>query len=364
MLSLKRPLFGILWFCVFAAGAMGAVGAALALQANPHAAMHDAKALNALLTAFLENHFNTLALPVFLAVLVASLKGWLPGTKPAAAAIDKSDALPRFGFSDSMALVVYMMVIQSGLEFLLGAVCETMGIPQLTRTPVARCALGGLSSILLALFALKSFRLSASGMLKNVLAHYPVFPLLLLLVAGSALIESEFDNMQRAFFQYPDFLQKAMEDMLNQGLLSVLLVAVIAPLAEEIVFRGIILRKFLHSLPAVRAVVLSAIIFSCAHMDPLQMLPAFGAGLLLGWLYLETGNLWVCIVFHSASNLVSFVVYHDYLPFHLAGFTKAAGDTMRFQPVWLDCLGVLLLAAGIAAVRAVTRRNDGEITVS
>ena len=217
MLSLKRPLFGILWFCVFAAGAMGAAGAALALQPGAHAAVHDAKALNALLTAFLQNRFNTLALPVFLVVLIASARGWLPGTKPSAEAIDTSDTGPRFGFSDSMALVVYMMVIQSGLEFLLGAVCETLGVPQITKTPVAHCTLGGLSSILLALFALKCFRTSAADMLRNVLSNYPVFPLLLLLVAGNALIESEFDNMQRAFFQYPDFLQKAMEDMLNQG---------------------------------------------------------------------------------------------------------------------------------------------------
>jgi membrane protease YdiL (CAAX protease family) len=148
-----------------------------------------------------------------------------------------------------------------------------------------------------------------------------------------------------------------MEDMLDQGMLSVFLMAVIAPLAEEIVFRGIILKMFLKKLPAARAIVVSAIIFSCAHMDPIQMLPAFGSGILLGWLYWETQNLWLCIGFHSAHNLLSYIVYHGYLPVHLTGFTRSTVDKIQFQPVWLDVLGVVLLVAGIAAVRAAVKPN-------
>jgi hypothetical protein len=151
-----------------------------------------------------------------------------------------------------------------------------------------------------------------------------------------------------------------MEDMLNQGVLSVLLVAVIAPLTEEIVFRGVIVKQFLRRLPAPRAIVLSAIVFSFAHMDPLQMLPSFGMGILLGWLYYQTENLWTCILVNSSDSLVTYFAYHHRLPFSLPGFNAGmAIDKIQFQPVWIDALGIFLLAAGIAAVRAVVKRNPG-----
>jgi membrane protease YdiL (CAAX protease family) len=357
VLSLRRPLYGIFWFCIFAAGLLGLAGTALVLHGA--AAGRDAQAVTAMMTAFLKNNLNTVALPLFIIVLIASAKGWLPGTKPAGAEIDKNDTGPRFGFSDALAIVVYLMVIQTGLEFLLGAAFELTGMPTMINTPAAHCTIGGLASIILVGFSLKSFRTSLAVMLRTISSNWLASPVILVLIAGNALIESEIDNMQKAYFQYSDILQKAMEDMLGQGFLSVFLLGFIAPVAEEIVFRGIVLKLFLDRLPASRAIVLSAIIFSLAHMDPIQMLPAFGSGLLLGWLYWETRNLWLCILFHSGHNLLSFAVYHNYLPFHLTGFTATSLNKIQFQPVWLDVFGICLLMAGIAAVRAIARKNEG-----
>jgi uncharacterized protein len=356
MLSLKRPLYAILWLCLFSAGLFSIAGTALALYA--HVSGLTTKAVGAMMSNLVEYRLNSIMLPLFIIVMFASMKGWLPGTRPEPKLIDNSEQPPHCGFSDALALVVYLVLIQTGLGFLQGAVCESIGIPALARMPVAHCMLGGMSSILFVLIALHCFRTPAADLLHFSKADYPVFPLLLFIIAGGALIGSEIDNMQRTLLWYPDIQRKLMDDMLNQGFLSLFLLGIIAPVAEELVFRGIVLKSFLQKHSAVKAIILSAIVFSCAHLDPLQMLPAFGSGLLLGWLYYETGNLWICIAVHSALNLLSFIAFHDLLPFRLTGFTGPSFEKYQFQPLWLDVLAIFLLAAGIAAVRVVVRRND------
>jgi membrane protease YdiL (CAAX protease family) len=334
--------------------------AGLVFAVHSHVDAHNAKAISAALVGFVQNHANLISFPLFCIVLFASIKGWLPGTKPAETHADIAGAPPEWRFSDALALIVYFVVIQTGLGLLQGAVCEAIGLPYLAQMPVARCTLGVLSSIFLALFAMECSRTPAAGLFTISKVDFLIVPILLFIVFGSVLIESEIDNMQRALFSYPGIMQQMLNDMMNQGLLSVFLLVVIAPVAEELVFRGIILKSLLNRHSATRAIILSAIVFTCVHMDPLQMLPALGSGLLLGWLYYETGSLWMCILLHSSHNLMTYLVYHNHLPFRLPGFslTGMSVEKYQFQPVWLDCLGIVLLAIGIMAVRAVVNRKD------
>jgi uncharacterized protein len=355
VLSLKRPLFAILWFCIFFAGLLSITGTVLALYA--HFSGHDAKEVGVMVAKFMEDRLNSIMLPLFIAVIAASMKGWLPGTKREEKPRGDTEPSSCCGFSDALALVVYLVVIQTGLGFLQGAVCESLDIPALARMPVAFCTVGAMSSVLLALVALQRSGSSASSLLRYTPVGYSIFLFLPLVIAGSCLLGSEIDNMQRTLSLYPDIHRKLMGDVLSQGFLSLFLMVIIAPLAEELVFRGIVLKSFLQRYSPVKAIVLSAIIFSCAHMDPLQMLPAFGMGILLGWLYFATRNLWICILLHSAQNLVSFLAYHSLLPFRLTGFT-ATVERYQLQPLWADLLGIMLLATGIAAIRAIGTSNE------
>ena len=80
--------------------------------------------------------------------------------------------------------------------------------------------------------------------------------------------------------------------------------AVLAPWAEEVVFRGAILRKLLeifsHQMHWV-AIVISAIIFGAVHMNMAQGVNAFVLGLLLGWMFYRTGSIFPGIVLHWAN---------------------------------------------------------------
>ena len=86
---------------------------------------------------------------------------------------------------------------------------------------------------------------------------------------------------------------------------SAMALAVWTPVAEEVFFRGFILRGLINRWGFAPALVVSAVVFSALHLAPALLLPVFVTGLLLGFLYQRTGSLWPCIAVHAAQNLVA-----------------------------------------------------------
>jgi membrane protease YdiL (CAAX protease family) len=101
--------------------------------------------------------------------------------------------------------------------------------------------------------------------------------------------------------------------------LLALVVVGVAPFAEELVFRGVLLSGLARRMPIGWAVLASAVIFGCAH------LPDFGfawypvpvlilLGLIAAWLRVRTHSLWPSIALHATNNAVAavawFVVAH------------------------------------------------------
>ena len=90
--------------------------------------------------------------------------------------------------------------------------------------------------------------------------------------------------------------------------LALFLGGVIAPLAEEIFFRG-----FLHAGLRSRwgvplGALLSSLIFGLVHFAPGVFLGIFLMGLVLAYLYERSGSLWPCILLHGAINSLGFIV--------------------------------------------------------
>ena len=103
-------------------------------------------------------------------------------------------------------------------------------------------------------------------------------------------------------------------DMILQNRWGYLTIGLLAPLSEEIVFRGAILKSLLNSsrLPVWGAIALSALMFSLIHMNPAQMPHAFVIGLLLGWMYWRTGSILPGMAYHWANNSAAYVIYNIY----------------------------------------------------
>lgn len=118
--------------------------------------------------------------------------------------------------------------------------------------------------------------------------------------------------------ELPNILKESFGDIINTpgGYLAL---GIVAPVAEEVVFRGAILRELLKWLggpgstgKAWGAIAISALLFALVHMNPAQMPYAFVAGLLMGWMYWRTGSILPGIVFHVTTNTISYVLMRLY----------------------------------------------------
>ena len=110
--------------------------------------------------------------------------------------------------------------------------------------------------------------------------------------------------------------------------------ALIGPICEEIIFRGVILEGLLKKYDPMKAVVFAALIFGIIHLQPLQVINAFFIALAFGWIYIKTQSLWVCIAAHVIYNAISLTfteegtesvrTYFDNDIFYVGSFAIAA----------------------------------------
>jgi membrane protease YdiL (CAAX protease family) len=84
---------------------------------------------------------------------------------------------------------------------------------------------------------------------------------------------------------------------------NVIVMAAIPALCEEWLFRGVIQKKLVTTLPKPwMGIVLTAIIFSAIHFQFAGFIPRMFLGILLGYLYFFSGNIWIAIWGHFVFN--------------------------------------------------------------
>lgn len=83
---------------------------------------------------------------------------------------------------------------------------------------------------------------------------------------------------------------------------AILKVVVIAPIIEELIFRGIIMHGFMRNYPQLIAIFFSGLLFALFHLNPWQFPATFILGCLLGWIMLITRNIFACILGHAINN--------------------------------------------------------------
>ena len=169
------------------------------------------------------------------------------------------------------------------------------------------------------------------------------------IVLGMAVLLSEVDNLFRVLLKPPPWLSNVLKDLFfgeNKLLSRIFLLVIIAPMTEETLFRGIILRGLLSRHRPAIAVVLSAFLFGAIHANPWQLLSAFFLGLVFGWFYLRTGSLLLCVLAHAMANGLTLVC--TLIPLNIPGLTGQPDYTATvFQPWWLDLSGLCVLLSGL-----------------
>ena len=129
---------------------------------------------------------------------------------------------------------------------------------------------------------------------------------------------------------------------------GILRIVILAPVVEELLFRGIIMSGFSRIYHPVFAIFFSALLFALFHLNPWQFPAAFALGLILGWIRIRTGSVLACIAGHAIHNGLVFlsVIYYTQLKDLPIMQTGTRGNYL---------FHFLFLAAGIALVWFFTR---------
>ncbi len=141
-------------------------------------------------------------------------------------------------------------------------------------------------------------------------ASVPTWIFILVMMSGMMLISEFFTGLlpTEGFFWgklYQSFMDQ-MNAIAIDPVALVILVAILAPIFEEILFRGIILKGLLNKgINPYWAIVLSSFIFGAVHFYPWQFLGAFLLALVLGLVYYKTKSLLLPIILHAFNNFLA-----------------------------------------------------------
>ncbi len=130
-------------------------------------------------------------------------------------------------------------------------------------------------------------------------------------------------------------------------------VVIAAPWCEEFFFRGVLQHSLAeHRGRALRAMIVTAFLFSLFHFDPVGFLARFELGMLFGWLFWRTGSIWPGALAHAANNGISTVIFFvsDSQTAEQARAAITREDVL--QILVTGAMGALLLSGLLLLVRA------------
>jgi membrane protease YdiL (CAAX protease family) len=95
---------------------------------------------------------------------------------------------------------------------------------------------------------------------------------------------------------------------------TVVALAVLPALAEELVFRGVLLHGLATRLGSAASIVISSVVFGLYHLHPPQMIATTSLGLVVGFLTLRSLSIVPAMIVHATNNLVALALSRDEVP--------------------------------------------------
>jgi uncharacterized protein len=183
--------------------------------------------------------------------------------------------------------------------------------------------------------------------------NWLVFPSMVITFAGLQYFLNEINIHFEKILPPPGWFMELFSRLFDSDLGvwgGILRIVIIAPIVEELIFRGVIMSGFSRIYHPVFAIFFSALLFALFHLNPWQFPAAFALGLILGWIRMRTGSVLACIAGHATHNGLIFLTVYNYNDFK--GFTIMQSGLA--QNYWIH---FLVFTAGIALIRTFTRKT-------
>ncbi len=174
-----------------------------------------------------------------------------------------------------------------------------------------------------------------------------LWPPVVLTMLGLLIVLVEVDILLSMVLPPPTWFEESFAELLGGPVwAAVLAVVIVAPLTEELLFRGVILRGLLLHYSAPKAIIASSLLFGLVHLNPWQAVGAVVLGALFAWWYVRTRSLTLCIFGHAFNNLIPVLLLNagDWEP---VSVVVSPQDSLELLPLWLVAVGLLLAVGGL-----------------
>jgi membrane protease YdiL (CAAX protease family) len=267
------------------------------------------------------------------------------------------------GFWKSVAIgAIFCLGIPLMIGIILGIISGIAKVNINYSHPLFNAAVEGFSFWIIYFFLSSLFHLNLGRRfsLKPFFSYSLVW--LIPFVTGASIILSECDNLLRHFIPMSQYYAKIVNDVFLGRISligSIIAVVIVAPVVEEILFRGIILNFMQKKYTSNISVILSALIFALVHLNIWQFFGVFILGLIFGWLFVKTNSLWLCIAGHMLNNSMFYIIKYLF-NLRIPGFTyesEIQKAVSIYQPLWFDLLGVILVTIGLVGLMVIFKKK-------
>ncbi len=257
---------------------------------------------------------------------------------------------------ESLVLTLSLLFVQIAIGIYLGSI----GITWEAGNPVIYIFLSIVSTFLIVWFSLNRMDLKFVQLFhantSSVLSVLVITALPLAMIAiGGQIILSNFFNLYFSFFPNETEVTKGITALAHNGTLGVVSICIVAPIVEEIVFRGIMLRGLLSSYSTAQAIFFSSILFSLYHFNIDQLFHTFLFGIFFGWLYTKTYSLWPSIIAHMLFNIIAFILGISVI--ELEGVNYFPNDEIVYPFAMLQVLSIGSLLVGFYILSSLFNKN-------
>lgn len=168
---------------------------------------------------------------------------------------------------------------------------------------------------------------------------------LLLIVATSVVLEPLLNVLPE------------IPNVYGRGFWALLTLVVMAPLFEELIFRGVVLESTRARYGVTVAWLISALVFGIAHVHPTVAVNALVMGLVLGFIYIRSDSLWSTLILHAINNGFAYILLMMGLQNGM--LIDLIGNRTLYTVIYILALAVFA-ASGYMVYRTLLRLKDTE----
>ncbi|MCJ7935332.1 MAG: CPBP family intramembrane metalloprotease [Chryseobacterium sp.] len=172
----------------------------------------------------------------------------------------------------------------------------------------------------------------------NFYTYLLIFPMMAGMMFITEFITSLIPTTGPFFGDFYEYFTQLMNQLTDDPVMMIIMTVIMAPVFEEIIFRGIIQKGLMNKgVEPWKAILYASIIFGLVHGNPWQFISAVMLGCVLGLVYYKTKSLLIPMLLHGFNNLsLSLLV--------LYGKEESFGKVFKVSEWLILAVGIVLFS--------------------